>query len=117
MHYLAGVFLLAVCALSAGGRLPAAIAVLYVAASAATSIAYWIDKSAAQTNTWRTPETTLHLLSLIGGWPGALIAQTLLHHKSRKLSFQLVFWTTVALNCAALVVLVDGPLVWWPPRS
>ena len=83
--------------------LPYAAAALYLAASVATFIAYGLDKSAARTNAWRIPETTLHFLALIGGWPGALIAQRVFHHKSRKLSFQFVFWTTVAVNCAALV--------------
>lgn len=50
---------------------------------------------------WRTKESTLHTLALIGGWPGALIAQQLLRHKSRKNAFQFMFWTTVVLNCVA----------------
>jgi uncharacterized membrane protein YsdA (DUF1294 family) len=43
------------------------------------------------------------LLSLAGGWPGALVAQQKLHHKSKKQSFRLVFWLTVLLNCGAFV--------------
>ena len=43
-------------------------------------------------------ENTLHLLSLAGGWPGALVAQHKLRHKSRKQSFRLVFRATVVLN-------------------
>jgi len=96
------IFLGGVCLAAVDGVLPAAVPILYVAASAAAAIAYRLDKTAAQDGAWRTPETTLHILALVGGWPGALAAQRLLHHKSRKLSFQLVFWTTVALNCGAL---------------
>jgi uncharacterized membrane protein YsdA (DUF1294 family) len=44
----------------------------------------------------------LHLFGLIGGWPGALLAQNFLRHKSKKWSFQVVFWVTAALNCGAL---------------
>ena len=29
-------------------------------------------------------------------------AQAILHHKSRKTSFQVTFWATVACNCGAL---------------
>jgi uncharacterized membrane protein YsdA (DUF1294 family) len=44
----------------------------------------------------------LHLFALVGGWPGALAAQRLLRHKARKLSFQVLFWATVLLDCGAL---------------
>ncbi len=37
--------------------------------------AYWLDKFAARTGRWRTAERTLHLFGLVGGWPGALVAQ------------------------------------------
>lgn len=56
---------------------------------------YWHDKRSAQQSGWRTPEARLHLAELFGGWPGALIAQQALRHKTRKLSFQLVFWLIV----------------------
>lgn len=56
---------------------------------------YLQDKRSAIGSGWRTPEARLHMVELIGGWPGALIAQQLLRHKTRKLSFQLVFWLIV----------------------
>jgi uncharacterized membrane protein YsdA (DUF1294 family) len=76
---------------------------LYLAASVAAFVAYGVDKSAAHSGRWRTPESTLHLLALLGGWPGALIAQRVFHHKSRKPSFRAGFLLTVGLNCAALL--------------
>jgi len=85
------------------GDLPPLILVAYVAISIVTFIAYAIDKSAAQNGRWRTNESALHLLALIGGWPGAWIAQQTLRHKSRKIEFRVVFWITVLLNCAGLV--------------
>jgi len=78
------------------------VASLYLIASIVTFVAYRIDKAAAQANTRRTPELTLHLLALVGGWPGALVAQHLLNHKTRKVPFQVVFWMCVALNSAVL---------------
>ncbi len=68
-------------------RPPAAFAVIYFAASLAAFLAYAFDKSAAKGGRWRTSEGTLHLLALAGGWPGALLAQQFLRHKSAKASF------------------------------
>lgn len=83
-------------------RLPAIVFGVYLFASVATFLIYARDKSAAREGRRRTPERTLHLLALAGGWPGALIAQKVLHHKSRKRSFQVVFWGTVFGNGTAL---------------
>lgn len=82
--------------------LPVGIAGMYLTLSLLTFIAYAIDKSAAKRNKWRTKESTLHLLALMGGWPGALFAQNLLRHKSVKASFRNVFWLTVVANLAVL---------------
>ncbi len=68
-------------------------------------IFYVSDKAAAQRNRWRTPESTLHMIALLGGWPGALLAQGLFNHKSRKRSFQRVFWLTVAVNILGVIAL------------
>jgi uncharacterized membrane protein YsdA (DUF1294 family)/cold shock CspA family protein len=91
------------------GQLPIEVAGLYLAASVAAFLAYALDKSAARSGQWRTRESTLHLIGLAGGWPGALAAQRLLRHKSRKQSFQIVFWATVMLNCCALAWLFSAP--------
>ncbi len=87
-------------------RIHVAVVALYMVASAVAFLTYAFDKSAAQKDRRRTPENTLHFLALIGGWPGALMAQRLLRHKSRKLSFQIIFWITVVINCAALSYLM-----------
>jgi uncharacterized membrane protein YsdA (DUF1294 family)/cold shock CspA family protein len=84
------------------GRLPKAVLLAYLAASIVAFLAYALDKSKAQHGQWRIKESTLHLLALFGGWPGALAAQRLLRHKSAKSDFQRTFWLTVALNCGAL---------------
>lgn len=70
--------------------------------SALTFIVYALDKSAARHGRWRTAENTLHLLALAGGWPGAMLAQQLLRHKSTKASFRAGFWRTVVVNCAVV---------------
>ena len=95
-------FLVFVVAMVFFGRLPVAVLGLYVVASVIAFLAYGHDKSAAVRNAWRVQERTLHLFSLLGGWPGALAAQRLFRHKSSKASFQTTYWLTVVLNCAAL---------------
>lgn len=105
---IAGLFLVFIAFSGLTARLPLIIVGLYAGASLITFIAYAMDKSAAQSGRWRTQESTLHLLALMGGWPGALIAQNRLRHKSRKASFQVVFWATVLLNCGGLVWLLKA---------
>ena len=83
------------------------LVIWYLVASAFTFAVYAADKAAARRGARRTPESALHLLSVAGGWPGALIAQQVLRHKSSKGAFQLVFWTTVAVNCAAVAWLLS----------
>lgn len=74
----------------------------YLGLSVVTFLAYWFDKSKAQRGAWRTQESTLHMLSLLGGWPGAAIAQQVLRHKSQKKEFRTGFWLTVVVNVGAL---------------
>lgn len=94
-------FLLAATALMVIGTLPAALALAYLAMSSASYLMYALDKDVAGKARWRrTPESTLHMLDLLGGWPGGLIAQQAARHKTAKASFQRVFWMTVLLNLA-----------------
>jgi uncharacterized membrane protein YsdA (DUF1294 family)/cold shock CspA family protein len=86
------------------GRLPFEAVFVPLALSAITFVAYALDKHAAQTGRWRTPESTLHLLELAGGWPGAWIAQQTLRHKSRKTGYRIAFWTMVVLHVIAVLV-------------
>jgi len=106
---LAASFLFFVSASTLVGKLPLAVLGLYLVASAASFFFYALDKSAAKNDKWRIQESTLHLLELIGGWPGAMVAQRLFHHKSKKQSYQIVFWITVILNCGALGWLLSEP--------
>ena len=62
-------------------------------------LAYAIDKRAAQRGGRRIAERELHLLALAGGWPGAWLAQQVLHHKTRKAAFRLIFFALAAANC------------------
>jgi uncharacterized membrane protein YsdA (DUF1294 family)/cold shock CspA family protein len=74
------------------------VALAYPLVSLFSFCQYWLDKQHAQKGRWRTPENSLHIAELLGGWPGALVAQQVFRHKTRKASFQLVFWATVTLH-------------------
>lgn len=74
------------------------IVLWYLAASAVAFVAYARDKHAARHARWRVRERTLHLIALAGGWPGALVAQRTLRHKTRDRRFLAVFWLTVAAH-------------------
>lgn len=82
----------------------------YAGLSLLAFMAYALDKSAAIGGRWRTAEQTLHLFSLVGGWPGALLAQQLLRHKTSKPGFLAVFWVTVLVNVGAFVAWHAGLL-------
>jgi uncharacterized membrane protein YsdA (DUF1294 family)/cold shock CspA family protein len=86
-------------------QVPWTIAGIYLGLSLLTFAVYAADKRAAQTHRWRTPENTMLLIGLVGGWPGAAIAQQVLRHKTKKLSFRTRFWLTVIVNVIAFVLL------------
>ena len=63
-----------------------------------SALTYWVyahDKRQAQAGEWRVSEAQLHLLELLGGWPGAWLAQRWLRHKCAKAGYQVVFWLIV----------------------
>ena len=87
-------------------RIPIWVHALYLGASVITFVVYAVDKRAAGTSRRRVPENTLHLLELAGGWPGAIVAQQTLRHKTAKRSFRVAFWAAVAVNILLFVALV-----------
>ncbi len=80
----------------------------YVILGIITYLTYAKDKAAAQNNQWRTPEMRLHILSALGGWVGAMVAQTYLRHKSQKPDFRVAYYLTVIINLAGLLFLMAG---------
>lgn len=78
----------------------AAVIGTYVAMSFLALALYAIDKGRARRNAWRISEATLHGVELLGGWPGAWIAQRLFRHKVQKASYTAAYWTIVALHVA-----------------
>jgi len=75
---------------------------------------YGLDKRRAGIGSRRVPEQTLHVLALLGGWPGALLGQRQFRHKTKKMSFLIVFWCVVVLHVAvvgtAMYVFFGNPM-------
>jgi uncharacterized membrane protein YsdA (DUF1294 family)/cold shock CspA family protein len=97
----------------ASDLLPGWLLATYAGMSALTYLVYALDKSAAVHGKARTPEATLHLMGLLGGWPGGWVAQRSLRHKSSKRSFLVVFRATVLVNLLVLsILLLDDEPGW-----
>ncbi|WP_043526549.1 DUF1294 domain-containing protein [Litchfieldella xinjiangensis] len=111
----AAAFFALLAALSAAGHVPMQLLAAYALLSVITFAMYGIDKAAAGKGSRRTPEATLLFAGLIGGWPGALVAQRLFRHKTKKQPFQAIFWCGVAVNCGVVGWLVytgEAVRVW-----
>ena len=73
---------------------------IYAGASLLCFALYAADKGAARAGRDRISESTLLSLGLVGGWPGAIVAQQALRHKTVKRAFRIRFWLSVAANLA-----------------
>lgn len=106
--FTAGAALIVVLALAAVliRSAPAWLLVAYLALGVVSIIVYWFDKRAAESGRWRVSERSLHIVDLIGGIAGGLVAQQLLRHKTSKRSFATVTLLIALLHVAALVLLI-----------
>jgi uncharacterized membrane protein YsdA (DUF1294 family) len=102
-----GAFAALLLALVLAWSLPPWVPAVYLAVSLVTAVVYAVDKSAARGGRRRISERTLLTLGLLCGWPGAILAQQLLRHKTTKASFRSSFSLTVVANILALVVLAS----------
>ncbi len=87
-------------------ELPIHIFYFYIILSIVTFFTYGADKNSAQEKEQRISEDLLHILSLFGGWPGALLAQQKFRHKTKKQPFLAIYWVTVIFNCAGFLWLI-----------
>lgn len=61
-------------------------------------ILFFADKEKAKRDKWRIKESTLYLVSFLGGATGSFAAMLLFHHKIRKPLFVIITLTAVAFN-------------------
>ncbi|OAL77322.1 cold-shock protein [Acinetobacter sp. SFB] len=74
------------------------------------AMTYWMyaqDKEAALLGNRRVPEQTLHILSFLGGWPTAWLAQEKLRHKTQKQPFRKIYFCTIGLNILLILWLIS----------
>lgn len=88
-------------------KLPIALGYWFITLSIVAFVIYFKDKQAAQNQQWRTKESTLHLIAVLGGWPGAYLAQITLRHKTQKQPFKRLFWLTAFINIAIVLWLAS----------
>lgn len=87
---------------------PPIIVLFYILISAITYAVYAFDRSAMRNGEWRVSEWLLHALSLLGGWPGALMAQSLLRYKIIEQPFRMIFWLTALANFSVFLYTLTG---------
>ena len=104
--FLSVTYLLALAVLSFNQYMPMMLFIFIISINVVIFLYYLVDKYKAKKGYWRIKESTLHFLSLLGGWPGATVAQQWLKHKNRKKSFQIRYWLTVMANIAVLTTLL-----------
>lgn len=81
--------------------LPLAIGYL-IGANLFAFVAFAIDKRRAARAQWRLSERSLLALAAIGGSVGAIAAQQLFRHKTRKEPFRTILWSIPAIQALAL---------------
>jgi uncharacterized membrane protein YsdA (DUF1294 family)/cold shock CspA family protein len=97
-------FVIAYLLVNAMWPIPLWVPALYLLASGLCFLLYAADKAAAVSGGWRTSERALLLLGAVGGWPGGIVAQQALRHKTRKASFRFAFWNSVVVNLLAFAL-------------
>ncbi|MGV1869235.1 DUF1294 domain-containing protein [Agrobacterium rosae] len=84
----------------------------YLAFNLLVFLIYWWDKEAARNGEWRVSESTLLWLAFLGGSAGAVLAQRLLRHKTRKEPFRSYLLFIIVLHIGIGLSLIIMPQ--WP---
>lgn len=91
------------------------ISSIYAIMSLVCFILFFIDKKRAETGGWRVKEYYLHVVTLLGGWPGALLGQKFLRHKTKKWSYRIILWLIILVHVALWAYFIYGlsTKFWW----
>ena len=76
-----------------------------LAMSVITFFFYYADKKKAKAGAWRIRESTLILLSFLGGSTGAMLGMFVLRHKTKHVKFLVLVPLSFLLHIALVVFL------------
>ncbi len=88
-----------------------AVLIHYLIFSIVSALMHYADKRRAARGARRIPERSLHSMEMVGGWPGALLATRMIHHKTSKPRYM---WKLYAI--AAMHVIGWMLLFWFATR-
>lgn len=88
---------------------------IYFFMSLVSFILFFIDKKRSTSDGWRIKEYYLHLVELLGGWPGALLGQKFIRHKTKKTSYKIVLWLIILVHATLWGYFIYGlsTKFWW----
>ncbi len=66
-------------------------------------LAMLIDKRKAQKGSWRIPEKTLFIITLLGGGIGTILGMYTFRHKTKKLKFTIGFPVILISEIVAII--------------
>ncbi|MBO9630940.1 MAG: DUF1294 domain-containing protein [Shinella sp.] len=89
-----------------------ALLIIFLLLNVVTFCLFWWDKDAARNGGWRVSEASLLQFAFFGGSLGAVAAQRLLRHKTRKEPFRTYLMAILILHTVfAPVGLIFGPTI------
>ena len=83
-------------------------ALLTAVMSLITYVAFAIDKRRAINGGWRIRESTLHLMELLGGWPGAVLGMMLIRHKTKDATYRTIHHLIIGLHVVIWFFMING---------
>ena len=87
------------------------ILLLFVAVNLVSFALYGLDKLKAKKGLWRIRESTLLLVSALGGSLGALLGMEVFRHKTKHWQFKVLVPVFLAVHIALAVWLVKSGLI------
>ncbi|MCX5690364.1 MAG: DUF1294 domain-containing protein [Planctomycetota bacterium] len=73
-----------------------------------TYVSFAIDKRRAINGSWRTRESTLQLMELLGGWPGAVLAMMVIRHKTKDAKYRMIHHLIIGLHVVIWFFMING---------